>query len=202
MKQNWIWKVTPSGTLQIFNGTALYWEIEGCHNYTEQQQKEIAQEFINGYIDTLEKELNEDISNFYYPEILEKMKKYPETFKDCIDFLEAIVNPKLVEIDDIIENLNIKQKCPRCAGKLYKSSSEDFTFYCPACQENFYSFECMGEVKDVIEELQRIENKDAELILAFADGNDTTDYAFIEDNTAYNDYTYLTVNGSFDNELY
>ena len=28
------------------------------------------------------------------------------------------------------------------------------------------------------------------------------DYAFIEDNTAYNDYTYLTVNGSFDNELY
>lgn len=58
------------------------------------------------------------------------------------------------------------------------------------------------KVKDVIEELQRIENKDAELILAFADGNDTTDYAFIEDNTAYNDYTYLTVNGSFDNELY
>lgn len=58
------------------------------------------------------------------------------------------------------------------------------------------------KIKDVIEELQRIENQDAELILAFADGSDTTDYAFIEDNTAYNDYTYLTVNGSFDNELY
>ncbi len=58
------------------------------------------------------------------------------------------------------------------------------------------------KVKEVIEELERIENKDAELILAFADGSDTTDYAFIEDNTAYNDYTYLTVNGSFDNELY
>ena len=58
------------------------------------------------------------------------------------------------------------------------------------------------KIKDVIEELQRIENQDAELILAFADGSDTTDYAFIEDNTAYNDFTYLTVNGSFDNELY
>lgn len=58
------------------------------------------------------------------------------------------------------------------------------------------------KIKDVIEELQRIENQDAELILAFADGSDTTDYAFIEDNTAYNDFTYLTVNGSFDSELY
>lgn len=58
------------------------------------------------------------------------------------------------------------------------------------------------KVKDVIEELQNIVNKDAELILAFADGNDTTDYAFIEDNTAYGDFTYLTVNGCFDKEIY
>ena len=51
------------------------------------------------------------------------------------------------------------------------------------------------KIKEIIEKLQ-------ELILAFADGSDTTDYAFIEDNTAYDDFTYLTVDGSFDKEIY
>jgi hypothetical protein len=46
---NWNWHLTDSGTLQIFNDTALYWEIDGCNNYTKQQQKEIAQEFIKDY---------------------------------------------------------------------------------------------------------------------------------------------------------
>ncbi len=58
------------------------------------------------------------------------------------------------------------------------------------------------KIKEVIEELSKIANQDAELILAFADGTDTTDYAFLEDNTAYEDFTYLFVNGSFDNTVY
>ena len=31
---NWNWKLTEDGTLQIYNGNALYWEIDGCYNYT------------------------------------------------------------------------------------------------------------------------------------------------------------------------
>lgn len=58
------------------------------------------------------------------------------------------------------------------------------------------------KIKEIIEKLQEFHNPNAELILAFADGSDTTDYAFIEDNTAYDDFTYLTVNGSFDKEIY
>lgn len=57
------------------------------------------------------------------------------------------------------------------------------------------------KVSEMIEELKKIQNQEAELILAFDDGVDTTDYAFIEDNTAYSDYVYLTVTGSLDKSL-
>lgn len=58
------------------------------------------------------------------------------------------------------------------------------------------------KIREIIETLRECHNQDVELILAFADGSDTTDYAFIEDNTAYDDFTYLTVNGCFDKEIY
>ena len=30
--------------------------------------------------------------------------------------------------------------------KLLLSNKDNFAYFCPACQEDFYSFECMGEV--------------------------------------------------------
>jgi RNA polymerase subunit RPABC4/transcription elongation factor Spt4 len=36
--------------------------------------------------------------------------------------------------------------CPRCGKKLLLSNKDNFAYFCPACQEDFYSFECMGEV--------------------------------------------------------
>lgn len=53
-------------------------------------------------------------------------------------------------------------------------------------------------VKDFIEMLKGIQNQEAELILAFNDGVDTTDYAMLEDTTNYSGYAYLSVNGYFD----
>lgn len=43
---NWNTNITEMGTLQIYNGTALYWEIEGCLNYTEEQVKTVLDEMI------------------------------------------------------------------------------------------------------------------------------------------------------------
>ena len=81
-----------------------------------------------------------------YEELLVKMQKYLDKFKGSIEFIEAFVNAEHCDISDIIENLNIKEKCPRCNGRLYKSSKEDFAFYCPECDEDFYSFEVIGVV--------------------------------------------------------
>lgn len=57
MKRNWIWKVTPSGTLQIFNDTALYWEYEGCENLNEKEQEQFVKEVIEEYKDILDGDL-------------------------------------------------------------------------------------------------------------------------------------------------
>lgn len=46
---NWNWNLTQDGTLQIFNGKALYWEVDCCYNYTAEQQKTVAEEFISNY---------------------------------------------------------------------------------------------------------------------------------------------------------
>lgn len=48
-KMNWNWNLTQDGTLQIFNGKALYWEVDCCYNYTAEQQKTVAEEFISNY---------------------------------------------------------------------------------------------------------------------------------------------------------
>lgn len=58
------------------------------------------------------------------------------------------------------------------------------------------------KISEFIEELKKFQNQNAELILAFDDGVDTTDYAFMEDNTVYSDYAYLTVKGSLDKSLF
>ena len=81
-----------------------------------------------------------------YEELLVKMQKYPDKFQGSFEFMEALINPELCDISDIIENLSISKKCPRCNGRLYKSSKEDFAYYCPACNEDFYSFEVIGVV--------------------------------------------------------
>ncbi len=46
---NWNWKLLKDGTLQIFNGKSLYWEVDGCNNFTAEEQKKVAQEFIADY---------------------------------------------------------------------------------------------------------------------------------------------------------
>lgn len=46
---NWNWNLTQDVTLQIFNGTSLYWEVDCCYNYTAEQQKAVAGEFISNY---------------------------------------------------------------------------------------------------------------------------------------------------------
>lgn len=46
----------------------------------------------------------------------------------------------------MIEKIKVTKKCPRCGGILCKSSKKDFAYYCLSCNEDFYSFECMGEV--------------------------------------------------------
>ena len=46
---NWNWNLTEDGTQQIYNGNALYWEIDGCYNYTEKEQEETAKEAIKEF---------------------------------------------------------------------------------------------------------------------------------------------------------
>lgn len=48
-KMNWNWKLLKDGTLQIYNGNSLYWEVDCCNGYSEEEQKAVAMEFINNY---------------------------------------------------------------------------------------------------------------------------------------------------------
>ena len=54
MKRNWNWKLTPMGTLLIFNGKSLYWEYEGCGELNEKEQEQFVKEVIEEYKDILD----------------------------------------------------------------------------------------------------------------------------------------------------
>lgn len=103
--------------------------------------------FADGYAETLRKKLNEDADQYDYCNLLELMKKHQEVFENGIDIMEHIVNPELFDISDILENKEIKARCPRCNSRLKKSSIPDYAYCCEECGEDFYSFECMGVVK-------------------------------------------------------
>lgn len=103
--------------------------------------------FISGYKETLEKDYCETITSEEYSLILEKMKKYPESFETCIELMECIINPDLLDISSILDDLEVTEKCPRCGGRLRKSPLPDYAYYCQHCEEDFYSFEVMGVIK-------------------------------------------------------
>ena len=45
----WNWNVTDMGTLQIFNGNALYWEYEGFKKYKPKQIQNFVNEVIEDF---------------------------------------------------------------------------------------------------------------------------------------------------------
>lgn len=55
--------------------------------------------YINGYIDTLRHECNEDVKGSDFEDILEKMKLHPDKFEGCINLMECFVNPELFEFE-------------------------------------------------------------------------------------------------------
>lgn len=97
--------------------------------------------YINGYVDTLRYECQEDVRGSNFKDILEKMKKHTDIFEGCIDLMEAFVNPKLFDISEIIESSKITKKCSKCGQRLLKSELSNYTYFCPNCCEDFYSFE-------------------------------------------------------------
>ena len=101
----------------------------------------------NPYGFMLEKDYSETITSEEYSLILEKMKKYPESFETCIELMECIINPDLLDISSILDDLEVTEKCPRCGGRLRKSPLPDYAYYCQHCEEDFYSFEVMGVIK-------------------------------------------------------
>lgn len=61
------------------------------------------------------------------------------------------------------------KKCPRCGSRLYKSLHSEKPLYCRECKEDFYSFECMGEVictNELMSKIKQtnIEKKDKDFI--------------------------------------
>ncbi len=97
--------------------------------------------YINGYLDTLRHECQEDVKGSNFEDILEKMKKHSDIFEGCIDLMEAFANPNLFDISEIIESSQITKKCFRCGTRLIKSQLKDYVYYCHNCNEDFYSFE-------------------------------------------------------------
>lgn len=97
--------------------------------------------YINGYLDTLRHECQEDVKGSNFDDILEKMKMHPDIFEGCIDLMEAFANPSLFDVSDIIESSKITKKCFRCGQRLLKSELSNYTYFCPDCYEDFYSFE-------------------------------------------------------------
>lgn len=101
----------------------------------------------------------------------------------------------------IVKGIFDKQKFIQVVRKAEKFAEGDMLIHCRIGTSGLKNKNnCHPHI--VNNNLVMIHNQDAELILAFADGTDTTDYAFLEDNTAYEDFTYLSVNGSFDNTVY
>lgn len=97
--------------------------------------------YINGYIDTLRHECQEDVKGSSFEDILSKMKKHPIRFEGCIDLMEAFENPSLFDVSEIIESSKITKTCFRCGTRLMKSTIEGYAYYCHNCNEDFYAFE-------------------------------------------------------------
>lgn len=47
---DWNWKLLDDGTLQIYNGNNLYWEIDNCQAENEDELERIARKAIRDYI--------------------------------------------------------------------------------------------------------------------------------------------------------
>ena len=101
----------------------------------------ILDNYINGYINTLLEECNEEVDKFDFEDILKKMKKHPKVFNGCIEAMKAFINPKLFDISDIIENSKMIKKCFRCGTRLMKSTLPNYAYFCHNCYEDFYNFE-------------------------------------------------------------
>jgi len=97
--------------------------------------------YINGYIDTLRHECQEDVKGSNFEDILTKMKMHPDKFEGCIDLMEAFIEPELFDISEIIESSKITKNCFRCGQRLLKSPLPDYKYFCPNCYEDFYEFE-------------------------------------------------------------
>lgn len=97
--------------------------------------------FVNGFIETLKHECHEDVKTNYFPDILKQMQKHKDKFKDCIEFMEVLVYPEILDISDIYYNKSITARCPKCNSRLKKSVVDGYAFTCQKCDEDFYSFE-------------------------------------------------------------
>ena len=98
--------------------------------------------FVNGYINTLTEECDEDMQEESYTKILDCMKKYPKIFdKECEELMQCLINPLLLNIADIEADKLITKTCPRCGTRLRHSCIKGYTFYCPDCEEDFYKCE-------------------------------------------------------------
>ena len=57
---DWNWKLLDDGTLQIYNGNILYWEIDNCQAENEDEVERIARKAIRDYIYLLNDVFNYD----------------------------------------------------------------------------------------------------------------------------------------------
>ena len=83
----------------------------------ERLERYIHDYFVEGYVNTLQEECNEIADRYNYSDVYDKMKKYPDKFEGCIELMEAIINPDLVDISEILEEKEITEKCPRCGSR-------------------------------------------------------------------------------------
>jgi len=108
------YKINPDGTLSLIDlQGANLGNIEGDNFKIDKNialylidrlETYIYDYFISGYINTLIEECNENVESECWIDILNLMKKYPEKFGDCINFMEAILNPEKFDITEIIKN--------------------------------------------------------------------------------------------------
>lgn len=155
------YKINDDNTLSLIDLTGANWGDIESDKFTidesiaeylfDRLERYLNDYFFDGYRETLIEECFENVSESY-SDILERMKKYPDKFGNCINMAEAIVSPELVDISDILESKNIKIKCFRCGARLLKSPVEGYTYFCPECYEDFYKIE-QGKDKKCLKDM-------------------------------------------------
>ena len=73
------------------------------------------------------------------------LERFLDTFERCHDCNNADNDAWEAAIIDTLEEYAKahKTRCPRCGGILLDSDLPDYTYLCPLCDENFFTFEAV-----------------------------------------------------------